>query len=354
MPGIRERYFHNRNYGCRIREFVHRGIGMVSLENRFIRITVLADKGTDIWEILYKPLDLDVMWHSFNDLKSPASFVPTRENPGGSFLDYYEGGWQELFPGIGEACEYHGAMLGAHGEVCLLPWKFETVSDTPEEVSVRFRVRTPRSPYLLEKTITVQDHAAAFTIEESVHNEGGEELQFMWGHHPAFGPLFLDDSCRIEVPPGSSARTTPNRLGPYGVLPPDTPFAWPSIQGLDGRLWDVSKVPPADSRIFQMFYLHDLPEGRYGLYNGNYGIRFTLRWDRKRFPILWVWAPYGGAMDYPWYGRNYNLALEPWSAIPANLARVAEQNRGIHIAPGQTIETRLVAEITAGPPEPEG
>jgi hypothetical protein len=95
-----------------------------------------------------------------------------------------------------------------------------------------------------------------------------------------------------------------------------------------------------------MFYLYDLPEGRYGLYNSDLEVRFSLIWNKEIFPILWVWAPYGGAMGYPWYGRNYNLALEPWSAEPPNLARVAEENRGIHIAPGQTIITSLEAKIS--------
>jgi hypothetical protein len=309
-------------------------------------VTILADKGTDIWEILYKPLDLDVMWHSFNEPKSPASYTATRHTDRGSFLDYYEGGWQELFPSIGDACEYRGAPLGAHGEVCLIPWGYTVVADTPEKVSVAFRVRTPRSPYLVEKTFTVKGQEASFTIEEHVTNEGAEELQFMWGHHPAFGSLFLDGSCRIEVPSGARARTTTNELGQFGVLPVDTPFEWPDIEGVDGRMWDVSRVPPRDSKIFQMYYLHDLPDGRYGLCNHNFGVRFNLEWDKEVFPFLWVWAPYGGAMGYPWYGRTYALALEPWSAIPPNLATVAEENRGIHIRPGQTITTMLEASLS--------
>ena len=341
-----EHSIHERNYGCRIREYLYRDLKTLTLENELLRVSILADKGTDIFEFLFKPLDLDVLWHSFNGVRSPRNFITGRMDPGSSFLDFYEGGWQELFPSIGDDCEYLGAPLGTHGEVCLLPWEYRIERDDPQEIRVRFRVRTVRTPYLLEKTLTLKGKDPTLYIEERVTNEGEEKLQFMWGHHPAFGPLFLDETCRIEVPAGCRARTVPYELGEHWVLPKDTEFEWPKIKGLDGTLWDLSRVPPPDSRVFQMFYLYDLPEGRYGLYNSNFGVRFNLKWDRKIFPVLWVWAPYGGAMGYPWYGRNYNLALEPWSAVPHNLARVAEENRGIHIAPGQTITTSLEATIS--------
>ena len=317
------------------------------MENELLRISVLADKGTDIIEFLYKPLDLDVLWHSFNGIRSPRNFVTGRMAPGTSFLDFYEGGWQELFPSINEECIYQGAPLGVHGEVCLLPWEFHIERDEPEKIEVRFHVRTPRSPYLLEKTLVLESGKPALLIEERVTNRGAEDLQFMWGHHPAFGPPFLDRSCRIELPSGTRARTTTSDLGRFAVLPQDTEFQWPNIQCPDGKVCDVSRVPPRDSRIYQMFYLRDLPEGRYGLLNSGLGVRFELHWDKNIFPILWVWAPYGGAMGYPWYGRNYNLALEPWSAVPPDLSAVAGQNRGIRITPGQTLETRLEATISA-------
>lgn len=91
-----------------------------------IKVSVLADKGTDIYEFIYKPKDVDFLWHSFNGVRNPSRFVPTREMPDGSFLDFYEGGWQELFPNIGDACTYKGALLGVHGEVCMPPWEYKS------------------------------------------------------------------------------------------------------------------------------------------------------------------------------------------------------------------------------------
>ena len=346
MTRFFEHYTHQRNYGCRIRQYVYRGVDTLTLENELLRITVLVGKGTDIVEFLYKPMDLDVMWHSPNGIRNPGERA-SRPDAGAAFLDTYPGGWQELFPSIADECDYKGAPLGLHGEVCHIPWEADIELDSPQEVRVGFRVRTPRSPYLLNKTLTLKSEDPTLYIHETVVNEGREELQFMWGHHPAFGPLFLDPSCTIEIPDGCRSRTHSSDLGDNMVLPPDTEFEWPHINGLDGTPWDLSRVPPPESEVYQMFYFRDLPVGRYSLTNHNHGLRFSMSWDKELFPILWAWAPYGGAAGYPWYGRAYALALEPWSAIPHNLSVVAGENRGIHIRPGETIRTSLSAAITA-------
>ena len=50
---------HNRNFGCRLTKMVLAGYRAVVLENEKLRVTVIADKGADIYEFLYKPRDVD-------------------------------------------------------------------------------------------------------------------------------------------------------------------------------------------------------------------------------------------------------------------------------------------------------
>src|SRR5215510_1255037 len=109
-------YQHNRNYGCRITELVLEGHRCIALENEKLRVTIIADKGTDIYEFLYKPRDV------------------------GAHMDYYEGGWQELFPNCGGLSLHQGAEIGQHGEVLLLPWSYTITRDDPDEIEVRFEV----------------------------------------------------------------------------------------------------------------------------------------------------------------------------------------------------------------------
>ena len=68
---------HNRNYGCRLTEMVLAGYRAVVLENEKLRVTVIADKGADIYEFLYKPRDVDFMWRSWVGLRDRAHIVPT-------------------------------------------------------------------------------------------------------------------------------------------------------------------------------------------------------------------------------------------------------------------------------------
>ena len=58
-------YQNERNYGCRVSDsWTYRGLKTVVLENELLRIVILADKGADIYQFVYKPLDVDFLWRS--------------------------------------------------------------------------------------------------------------------------------------------------------------------------------------------------------------------------------------------------------------------------------------------------
>ena len=79
--------------GCRITtDWTYKGMRTLIIENEYIRVVSLLDKGSDIMEILYKPLDIDFMWHSPLGYRNPSMFIESRARSDGSFLDYYGGG----------------------------------------------------------------------------------------------------------------------------------------------------------------------------------------------------------------------------------------------------------------------
>lgn len=340
-----ERYYHARNYGCRIKEYVISGMRAISLENEKIKVAILVDKGTDIYEFVYKAKDCDVMWHSFNGIKNIWKTVPTIANPRGPFIDYYEGGWQELFPNIGHPCKYGNASLGNNGEVAVLPWDYTIIEDTPEKIAVKFTVRTLRTPFYLEKTLSLKSDDYTLHIDETVLNEGNIEMDFAWGQHPAFGPTFLDDSCVIHLPEGSKAKVPAADMGPNAHLVRDSRFNFPFGTYNDGTICDVSKVPNIDKNLYHVFYIYDIPEGWYKVTNRNKNISFKMEWDNETFPILWCWGSFGGDNTYPWYGRNYNMALEPWSAVPRNLEEVIRRGKSIKLQPGKTKTVSFKASV---------
>jgi Cu(I)/Ag(I) efflux system membrane protein CusA/SilA len=95
-------YHHHRNYGCRQTEIVLKGFRALVMENEKIRATILLDKGSDVYELLYKPVDIDFM------LRSPLELNGQNRNPVTRFLgNLYS-------PVIHLALKYPKTALGAN------------------------------------------------------------------------------------------------------------------------------------------------------------------------------------------------------------------------------------------------
>lgn len=336
------------HYGARLHDYTERGYRTLALENSLLRVEVLADKGTDIVSFLHKPSDTDFMWHRVGGLRS----APLESTPRGVgewvFVDAYEGGWQECFPNGGQSVLYKGAELPFHGELLTVPFDVEVLEDTPERVSVRLSTETMRTPFRLEKTLTLATDSAALTIDERLLNLADEPFEVMWGHHPAFGPPFVDDSCRIDLPPcrGTTERSDP---WPGSELEFGVPFDWPMAPRRDGSRRDLRLVPPPESKIADWVRLHGFAAGWYGVTNGRRRVGFGLRWDVGVFPHLWFWHVFGGMPGYPWYGRNYNFALEPWTSYPdGGLLRAIKNGSARRVAPHEELETRIIAVAYSG------
>jgi hypothetical protein len=338
-------YIQDRNWGCRLREYLFRGLKTVVLENQFLRVVILADKGTDIYEFLYKPMDIEFMWRSPFPLRNPALFVPTVANAPGAFHDNYAGGWQEILPTGGPPTQYKGAEFGYHGEVSLIPWDYALVEDTPERISVRFSVRTYRTPFYVEKIIRMDQGRSILWIEERLINEGEEEMELMWGHHPALGQTFIDPSCRVDLPGG---KVLTEKIGETSRLVDGEGYEWPMVQGAEEEIVDLSQVPPRSVRSHDVAYIYDLKDPWFAVRSQEKQLGFGMRFSPEVFRYLWFWQVYGGAYGYNLYGRSYHLALEPWSSIPGSFELAQQRQTTLKISPGQELNSKLLAVVFEG------
>jgi hypothetical protein len=347
-----------RNYGCRVSdEYTYRGLRTVLLENAPLRIGILLDKGADIMEFLYKPLDVDFMYRAPGGVRNPSLAVPSAPNPSGAYLDYWEGGWQEVFPVAGWPSSYKGAAYGLHGEVSLMPWHHSIVADEPGCVAVHFWVRGWRSPFLLEKTLSLEGEEPVLHIEERVTNEGCVAMDFMWGHHPVIGAPFLGEDCRVWTPAGTLI--TPDPAGWPATRLKQHRSTWPWAEDHIGRPVDLSNVPPPDAGLAEAAYMTGLREGWFAITSRRHRLGFALSWPAAVFPWIWYWSVAGGEREAPFYGRNYCLALEPFTSYPTRFeeARAASTHRTL--GPGETLEAHLAASVFQGDGEvrsvsPEG
>ncbi|MCI8526288.1 MAG: aldose 1-epimerase [Oscillospiraceae bacterium] len=339
-----ESYLHTRNYGCRLRRYTWNQVEMLSLENQAVKVVLALGKGADIVEFVHKATDVDCMWHSFNELKN-INHIPSVSARGGSFLDAYAGGWQELFPTYGAPADFRGGEIGIHGEACIYPWDCRALTDTPECVEVLLTLRTIRSPFLLEKRVKLLENDPTLYLHQRVTNLGSTEQAFMWGHHPAFGFPFLDESVRIRLP------GRPTVTVPQGTIAHRCPFdrettgPWPGLPGKDGREVAMDRAYAPGDRLYMEYAVSDLAEGRFELVNRNRGLGVRFTWDKAVFRYLWVWGLYCGIDEYPWYGRSYVLAVEPWSSMPGDYEAAKADGSLLRLPAGASMETELNAEI---------
>lgn len=325
--------------GCRATGGVTiQGYDAVVLENASLRATVLAGKGTDVVEFLYKPADLDFTWGTVWGLRPRGAAQ--------GFIANYEGGWQEIFPNGGTPSEYRGASLDQHDEAAMLPWSWRVLEEREDLVSVEFTVDLVKTPFRLAKTLTLAGDRPRLVIEESAENLSPFDQFAMWGHHLAFGAPFLRPGCRIE----SGART---------VLVTDEPgdrrrfrpgrHAWPWVAGAGGEPCDLRKVPgPGSGR--DIVYLTDFERGYYRVENPEESVGLEVEWDPARFPQCWYWQEFGDD-GHPWYGRHYNIGLEPFCGYPTHGLAVAQANgSALKIGAGEALAARLSISVVDAVP----
>jgi len=322
-------------------EFVWNGFNAIIMENDLIRLEILPDKGTDIVEFLYKPKDIDFMWRSPNLLYKP-SFVVTAESKGGSFLDYYTGGWQEIFPNGGSKCEYKNAVLGVHGEVALIPWQYTILEDTQDIVSIKFYTQTYRTPFVIEKILTIEKGSPTIKIDESIKNVGEEEMDFIWGHHPAFGKPFISPDTIIKIKEANLKVATGDSKS-FSILK-QAVTEWPFAEGKDGTKVDMSICPSENDKVSDMLFLSELKEGRYDIFNTKLKVGFFMEFPLSIFKYIWFWRVAKGSFHWPWYGRTYNIALEPFSSLP-NLSESIKRNDQLKLEAGETLNATIKAGI---------
>jgi hypothetical protein len=320
-------------------------VEMVLIENDRIRLKVLADRGADLVEIYYKSKNLDFAWRTSGGLpvKKVANDHPAEFE---TFRNGYAGGWQTIFPNGGAVSTYKGITYSQHDEVATMQWRYEILSENTSEVSVKFYVTGVKAPFLLEKTYTLRAGHNSFEMSEIATNLSGQSHEVMWGSHITFGSPFLDENSFIHMPQGTSvfADRDNAELGRGRMRTLDS-FPWPLGKNSKGEITDFSKLPPMKTAN-EMFYLKDFPRGCYEVESPTWGVKAKVSWDKDVFPYLWFWQEYGADDGYPWFGKHYNIGLEPFSSYPTEgLAKAVENGSAITFSPHEIKKNTITFEI---------
>ena len=330
---------------CRIREPLLRGYRAITIENAQLAVTVLPEKGGEIYAIVYKPRELDVLWKAPWGLHRPNSALAAEGGSEAAWMNVYGGGWQGIFPNGGDSCVYRQATLGFHGEASTADWDYRCVG-SDAFARIELDVQLVRSPFALRREISIEKASQEVRVRETIVNRSAQSLHAMWGHHPAFASEFLSGAI-FETYAHRYEAHAPD-ISPTARVTPGSVHGWPLVTGKDGREIDLSRLPESGQCLTEMAYLSDFEQGRYVLTSASLGLSAELCWDHKTFPHLWYWLEWGATDQYPFYGRCHVAAFEPFSSMPGlGLVRAMERGTALVFQPAEPRSTELVLRLYA-------
>jgi galactose mutarotase-like enzyme len=274
----------------------YKDVECIILENDVLRVTMLPHYGSKLASLVYKPLDMDVIWQ-------PEREEFRKTGYGASFLEGDFSGFDEMFPTI-SSCYYErepwdGVFLPDHGEVWGLPWDYNQ-----EQESVHLIVHGVVLPYRLEKWIRLKDYTVS--IRYKATNLSPFEMDYIWSAHALF---VANPSMEFVVPEGMDTivNSVPGpRMGGYGEqfsFPKDT---LPQTELGKGEVFDFSRVPPYNGKGYQKYFFKGpVSQGWWLLYDHEKKVNIGMSYPKEQVPYLGMWLNEGGLEG------QYNIAPEP-------------------------------------------
>jgi len=319
------------------------GMRAVVLENDLIRIGLLIDRGSDIYEFFYKPSNVDFLLRLNKGIRNPSTHFSQIRDSKRQFEDYYYGGWQVCLPNS-PAFNYRGADLGQHGEVSLIPWQAKELEVSENKVSIECSTDVLRLPIRITRRFTLHKNISEIQIDEFVTNYGKTSLDIMWGQHIAFGIPFLEQGVVIDT--NATTLEAESEIPEPNLIMRNKKFTWPNATSVHGESINVSKVSAAnnDEKYSELAYLEGFPKGAYYKLS-NKDVGFALSWDGSLFKSLWMWQERNAIQDFPWWGDCFTVALEPWTSRWTKKPEEAiAQGDWLTLTPGKTLSTSLNAK----------
>ncbi|WP_317175716.1 DUF4432 family protein [Halomontanus rarus] len=320
-------------------EYTRRGIDIVLLESDYLRIEVLAGKGGDISRIVDKRTDVNILFESPHRWGSPEDGYVGAPDGTFAYLDHYPGGWQSVVPAAGGPSKVAGAPFSLHGESCLTPFSVEETIDDEDELSVTLTARLRRYPIDVERTISLAIDEPELSVDETVTNHGEVAVDYSWLQHIALGQPLIDPDARLEVP-CERVLVDPEQAVDAARFTPGEEFDWPRYNG--GETVDLRKFPPKDERVHDLVALTNLHDGHYTVENTKIDLGVRVEFPLDLYEYIWYWQPLGGFTEAPFFGRNYNVGLEPCTSIPnAGLEEAIENGTARTLEAGESQRSQL-------------
>jgi galactose mutarotase-like enzyme len=307
-------------------DWTYNGVRTVILENRNLRVVVFPELGGKLYDLVYKPVQKNVLWHN-------PRIKPRRVPFGVPFDDVWCGGWDEIFPNDAP-CVVGGEKYVDMGELWSVPWDYSITRKQNDSVTLTTSTSSPITPCRVSRSLTLVNDDSTIHLEYALRNVGNMPLKFLWKLHPAFD---VNETCSIEIP-GRTGIIDPRYRSLYSNS--SRSYSWPIAIKNDGVKVDMSKVPPPTERTCTLHYVTELTEGWVKLCNRKDNVNVTMRFPKEIFSNIWLFLAYGG------WRSVYTAVIEPSTSYPYDLAEAIKEGHCSLLEPGQTLECKIEVELS--------
>jgi uncharacterized repeat protein (TIGR01451 family) len=193
----------------------------LTLENEWLRVSVLPQLGGRVYELIYKPT-------ASNELYQNPVIKPTHWGPP-------EQGWWLAAGGI----EW-GLPVEEHGYESAIPWLYDVITGTD---GITITVRDSTAPDRLRAAIAIYlpNDRAALTIRPRIENDRDVGLNFKWWLNAMLAPGPSNTVGRLGHNPDNvdlrfvypTDQVTVHSTGDSTLPPANQPMAWPFYKNRD-------------------------------------------------------------------------------------------------------------------------
>jgi len=200
---------------------------------------------------------------------------------------------------------------------------------------VRLTVSLTRYPLAMERRLSLAADEAILRVEDSVTNEGETAVPYSWLQHVGFGSEFIGPECTVDVP-HSEVLVDTHQTTPNARFEPGSEHEWPVATSREGNSVDLRSPPQKDDRVHDLLAVTAFDADQDTVTNPDLDLA-ARAWHSPcdLYEYVWYWGAFGGFEAAPFFGRNYNVGLEPCTSVPnAGLDSAIEAGTANTLQPG--------------------
>lgn len=287
----------------------YRGRRAASIENRYLRVTVLQEGG-HIAEIFEKESGVNPLWTPPWPSIEPSAYDRSKHPEYGADSE------SKLLAGImghnlcldlfgGPSPEEAAAGHTVHGEGSIAPYDIRKDGDR-----LMLEAHLPMAHLRFARTIELRDRAVL--ISETVENLTTQDRPIAWTEHVTLGPPFVEKGVTEFRAPATRSKVFETAFGAGDYLKAGAMFDWPNAPRLDGGTEDLRVYNRAETS--GAFTAHLLDPHRdvafFTAFHPGMRLAFGYVWKRSDFPWLGIWEENHSRTQPPWNGATLTRGME--------------------------------------------